>query len=110
MDKKKDGLEDFNIDNLNDTSRRVVGNQDTEFGIIDSASMDHKTPKRRRARRGIKFDTKEIFTLSKLLKWGFFALIGLIILVPLLFLWYSRDLPTPGKLVVSKYKDATRIY
>lgn len=30
-------------------------------------------------------------------------------MVPLLFLWFARDLPTPGKLVTSKYKDATRI-
>lgn len=33
-----------------------------------------------------------------------------IISIPVLFLWYSRDLPTPGKLIASKYKDATRIY
>lgn len=39
-----------------------------------------------------------------------YAFILGIIAVPLLFLWYSRDLPTPGKLVTSKYKDATRIY
>ena len=41
---------------------------------------------------------------------AFFALVAIVISIPLLFLWYSRDLPTPGKLVTSKYKDATRIY
>lgn len=34
----------------------------------------------------------------------------MLIVIPLLFLWYSRDLPTPGTLVVGKYTDATRIY
>jgi len=45
--------------------------------------------------------------VTRLLLIGF---IGGVILVPLLFIWYSRDLPTPGKLVTSKYSDATRIY
>lgn len=31
-------------------------------------------------------------------------------MVPILFLWYSRDLPSPGKIIEPKYKDATRIY
>lgn len=39
-----------------------------------------------------------------------YGLIVLVIAVPLLFLWYSRDLPTPGKLVTGNIKDATRIY
>lgn len=34
----------------------------------------------------------------------------MLIATPVLFLWYSRDLPTPGTLVISKYNDATRIY
>lgn len=80
------------------------------FGIIDNTSMDQKTPKRRRGKRIFSFNPKKFFTFGRLVKWGLFALIALIIAVPLLFLWYSRDLPTPGKLVVSKYKDATRIY
>jgi 1A family penicillin-binding protein len=68
---------------------------------------------RRRSRLlnpGIKLNASQVFVLSKLLKYAFFALVGLIILTPFLFLWYSRDLPAPGSLVVSKYKDATRIY
>lgn len=38
------------------------------------------------------------------------GIIVCVILTPLLFLWYSRDLPTPGKLVSTDLKDATRIY
>jgi len=44
------------------------------------------------------------------LKYLFFAFIAFLILLIFLFFWYSRDLPTPGKLVTSRYKDATRIY
>ncbi len=48
--------------------------------------------------------------LSKLSVFAFFGLIGLIILTIVLFLWYSRDLPTPGKLVNAQEKQSTRIY
>jgi 1A family penicillin-binding protein len=44
------------------------------------------------------------------MKYALFAAVAVVLFVPLLFLWYSRDLPTPGKIVVSKYADATRIY
>jgi len=47
---------------------------------------------------------------SKITRLILIAFIAGIIIVPLLFVWYSRDLPTPGKLVTSRYKDATRIY
>ncbi len=66
--------------------------------------------RRRRAIGRVRVNYNYLLTANRLLRYTFFGLIGLVILVPLLFLWYSRDLPTPGKLVVSKYKDATRIY
>lgn len=47
---------------------------------------------------------------SKVTRLALIVFVVGIITVPLLFLWYSRDLPTPGKLVTSKYNDATRIY
>src|SRR5437588_232820 len=74
--------------------------------------MDYKSSRSRRLRRRktVFAPSKKLFLFSKLLKYAFFALIVLVIAVPVLFLWYSRDLPTPGKLVSSKYKDATRIY
>lgn len=64
----------------------------------------------RRSNKKLSFDFTNVYFLSKLSKYIFFAVLACIIAVPLMFLWYSRDLPTPGKLVVSKYKDATRIY
>src|SRR5258708_6399045 len=74
--------------------------------------MDYRSSRRPRTRRhkNYSFDGRKLLTLSTLLKYLFFAfIVGLILLVGLFF-WYSRDLPTPGKLVTSRYKDATRIY
>lgn len=63
---------------------------------------------RRRSR--LRGNIKMIVLLSTLSKLAFFGLIAAVIAIPLLFFWYGRDLPTPGTLVVSKFKDATRIY
>ena len=73
---------------------------------------DYRPSRRRRSRlRGNKTASyKDIFFLSKLSKYAFFAVIACVLAIPIMFLWYSRDLPTPGKVVESKYKDATRIY
>ena len=88
-----------------------VGNEDDKFGIINDTSMDsHSSKKSRLRRRSSGVDARKLFTLSRILKWAFFAVLALIVIVPLTFLWFSRDLPTPGKLVTSKYNDATRIY
>lgn len=51
-----------------------------------------------------------LLVLNRALIIFFVAIVVGIISVPVVFLWLSRDLPTPGKLVTSKYKDATRIY
>ncbi|HSX08966.1 MAG TPA: PBP1A family penicillin-binding protein [Candidatus Saccharimonadales bacterium] len=74
--------------------------------------MDYRSTRRLRSRRhgGISFSAKNFLTISTLLKYLFFAFIAAIIVGIGLFFWYSRDLPTPGTLVSSKYKDATRIY
>ncbi|HSW47738.1 MAG TPA: transglycosylase domain-containing protein [Candidatus Saccharimonadales bacterium] len=73
--------------------------------------MDYRSTRRSRLRRQKKvFDASKMLTYNKLLRYVFFGLIGLIVAVPVMFLWFSKDLPTPGKLVTSKYKDATRIY
>jgi len=64
--------------------------------------------RKRRISQGAK--AKELFLVSRLLKAAFFALIALVIFIPVAFLWISRDLPTPGKLVSAQKKDATRIY
>ncbi len=63
----------------------------------------------RRRRRG-RFRMSWLQVLSRALVVVFIGIVIGIISIPVLFFWYSRDLPTPGKLVSSKYKDATRIY
>ncbi len=75
--------------------------------------MDYRLTRRSRLSRrrtANKFDFSQILTYSKFWKYSLYALIAGIVAIPLMFLWYSRDLPTPGKLITSKYKDATRIY
>lgn len=47
--------------------------------------------------------------ISKLIRYGFFALIGFTVLFFLYFLWVSRSLPTLGQLSNSKTKDSTKI-
>lgn len=73
--------------------------------------MDYRAARRKRSQGRRVFDAaSELFVFSKILKYLFYLFIACVIAMPLLFLWYSRDLPTPGKLVASKYKDATKIY
>jgi 1A family penicillin-binding protein len=74
--------------------------------------MDWNKPRKRSrlGRRRTIFSNSKLLTYNKLLRFALYALIAGIILVPLLFLWYSRDLPTPGTLITSQFKDATRIY
>lgn len=75
--------------------------------------VDYRTRRRRRQRvRSHRFSSglKNPFLLSKLSKYLVFAFIAVVLAIPLSFLWFSRDLPTPGKVVASKYTDSTRIY
>lgn len=88
-----------------------IGKDNKLFGIIPVTPMAFKTSRRMRGQRQrVIFNPRNMFNASKLAKWGLFAFIGLLIFVPLLFLWYSRDLPTPGKLITAQGNDATRIY
>lgn len=81
-----------------------------------NSMFDYRPARRKRsrlrARPGGKtiFDVKNIFLLSRLSKYAFFAVIAGVLAIPIMFLWFSRDLPTPGQVVESKYTDATRIY
>lgn len=68
----------------------------------------HMILRRRRTRR-ISREPLNIFILSRLTKFIFWGFVALIVLVPLLFFWYSRDLPTPGKLSASNLPQSTRI-
>lgn len=94
---------------MDHTEETDVSLDSTEYS--ESTSMDYRSPRQgTREGRRRKFRFPNIFTLSKVLKFIFFGLVALVVIIPLLFLWYSRDLPQPGKLITSKYKDATRIY
>lgn len=68
--------------------------------------MDDFSPRRRRTRQ----KTSYIVLVSRISIAAFFALIGLIIFVIILFLWYSRDLPKPGQLANVDLAESTRIY
>ncbi|MFH1833215.1 MAG: transglycosylase domain-containing protein [Candidatus Levyibacteriota bacterium] len=63
----------------------------------------------RRRRGGLKQRLTNILFLSRLAKFTFFGLIGLIVLTVFLFIWYSRDLPTPGKLTSTNLPQSTKI-
>lgn len=55
-------------------------------------------------------DPKTMFFVSKITKYIFFGLVALVVLIPIMFLWFSRDLPTPGKLVSANTKNSSGIY
>src|SRR5947208_3470547 len=74
--------------------------------------MDYTSSRSRkvRKRKSISFVPSELLLVNRLIKFALVALVAVVVGVPLLFLWYSRDLPAPGKIIVPKYTDATRIY
>ncbi len=55
-------------------------------------------------------NTPRIVLLSRLAKFAFFGLLGLIVLMIGLFIWYGRDLPTPGKLIAAQANQSSGIY
>jgi 1A family penicillin-binding protein len=63
----------------------------------------------RRAMRARGLSFSRMFLLSKLSTYALYGLVAGIILMFLLFVWYSRDLPTPGKLTASNLAQSTRI-
>jgi len=75
---------------------------------------DYRSRRRSRLHKGFQLPAALSFNnvslWSKVTKLLLIGIVGGVILIPLLFVWYSRDLPTPGKLVTSKYSDATRLY
>ncbi|MBI2074554.1 MAG: PBP1A family penicillin-binding protein [Candidatus Levybacteria bacterium] len=60
-------------------------------------------------RRRRYYSSINIFLLSRLARFAFFGLIGAVVLLIILFIWYGRDLPTPGKLSASNLSQSTRI-
>src|SRR3989344_3180539 len=63
---------------------------------------------RRRRLRLLGFKT-DIVTVGSILKIIFFGLLGFVILFFILVVWYSKDLPTPGKLANPNLHDSTKI-
>ncbi|OGH40361.1 MAG: hypothetical protein A3B41_01835 [Candidatus Levybacteria bacterium RIFCSPLOWO2_01_FULL_37_26] len=51
-----------------------------------------------------------IFLFSNIAKFAFFGLIFLVLATSFLFVWYSRSLPAPGKLIEAPLSESTRIY
>ena len=52
----------------------------------------------------------KVLLYSNLAKYSLYGLIAFIILTTGLFLWYGRQLPTPGKLIDAPLGESTRIY
>jgi membrane peptidoglycan carboxypeptidase len=63
-----------------------------------------------RSRRLRMRTSSRIVLLSRLSNYLFFGLIGLIVVGVIMFFWFSRDLPTPGKLVNSQSNQSTQIF
>src|SRR3989344_4859052 len=64
---------------------------------------------RSRRRRLSSHGSVNLFLISNFTRYLFFSLIAGIIFLFLLFLWYSRELPTPGKLSESNLPQSTKI-
>lgn len=64
--------------------------------------------RRSRLRRSNYF-TLDVLTVSKFTRFAFFGLIGGFFILLILFFWYGRDLPTPGKLTANNLSQSTRI-
>ncbi len=64
---------------------------------------------RTRRRRSFRYSSN-IFLYSKIARFAFFGLIGFFIFAFVAFFWFSRDLPTPGKLSASNFPQSTKIF
>lgn len=62
-----------------------------------------------RSRRRSRASLNELFLANKIIHLVFFGLIALVVFTFAMFLWFSRDLPTPGKLSASDLPQSTRI-
>jgi len=79
--------------------------------MVDYGARSRRKRSRIKTRRAprVKLNSK-LFLYSRLSKFALFGLIGGIILMFGIFLWYSRDLPEPGKLIEAQAENSTRIY
>lgn len=77
--------------------------------MVDYQMRSRRVKHDTRTKRAPKFNNK-IFLYSKLSKYALVALILGILFIFGVFLWFSRDLPEPGKLVEAQAENSTRIY
>ncbi len=75
----------------------------------DYGFRSRRVRSRIRSRRSSRTPNK-IILYSKLSRYALIALIGGIVLIFGIFIWYSRDLPEPGKLIEAQAANSTRIY
>lgn len=89
--------------------------------MVDYGFRSRRTRTRLRTRRfpslptagfsGKNFSGKnKILLYSKVSRYALIGLVAAIVLVFFMFIWYSRDLPSPGKLVDAQASNSTRIY
>ena len=65
---------------------------------------------RRRRRVRLRHGNSNIFLLNRFARLIFFGLVGFFVLIVILFFWYSRELPTPGKLSSKNFPQSTKIF
>lgn len=63
-----------------------------------------------RSRRRSQVRLNELFVANKIVKFCLFGLIALVVLSFGVFLWFSRDLPTPGKLSAQNLSQSTKVF
>ena len=57
-----------------------------------------------------KSSKKTKFSWAKFRKYTLYTLLGFFLFIVALFAWYSKDLPTPGKLKALRITESTKIY
>lgn len=77
--------------------------------MVDYGVRSRRAKTRIRSRRAPKINNK-LFLYSKLSRYALIALIAGIVMMFGVFIWFSRDLPEPGKLVEAQAENSTRIY
>ncbi len=63
-----------------------------------------------RSRRRRRMASEKMFLYSRIAKFTLIGLVGAVVITFILFLWYSKDLPTPGKLTNAQQSQSTRIF
>ncbi len=77
--------------------------------MVDYGTRSRRQRSRLKTRSTSRLPNK-IVLYSKLSRYALIALVVGIVLMVLMFFWFSRDLPEPGKLVEAQAENSTRIY